>query len=102
MSIMTDDEIIAVVQDHKDGKAIQYKSRKNDNGWVNVANPAWEFNWNNYRTKPEKKVGYVNVYKCNDSVRYNISDDRSLADDKAGRDRVACRRIEYEDGQFDD
>jgi len=43
----------------------------------------------------EKKVAYLNVYP--DSHR-----SRNIADAYAAENRIACVRIEYEEGQFDE
>jgi len=43
----------------------------------------------------EKKVAYLNVYPD-----YHRS--RSIADGYAAENRIACVRVEYEEGQFDE
>lgn len=50
-----------------------------------------------------KKVGYVNIYDRYGG-EYLISNSRKHADNRAssGKVRVACVRIEYEEGQFDE
>lgn len=50
----------------------------------------------NYPPKP-KIVGYINVYPH--SVMH---DTRSSADKYAGANRIACVRVEFEEGQFDE
>ncbi len=52
---MTDDEIIAVVQAHKEGKAIQTRSHFHPlEGWQ-TCNPIWDFYQNEYRVAPEPR-----------------------------------------------
>lgn len=53
---MTDDEIIAVVQAHKEGKKIQFRSHSAphlDEWWDNET-PAWNFEICDYRVAPPK------------------------------------------------
>jgi hypothetical protein len=63
---MTHDEMIEVIQAHKDGKVIQVKL-KNDApaiGWENlrVHDPIWHFGRNVYRPKPEPKEYWLVPY----------------------------------------
>ncbi len=55
--MMTDDEIIAVVQAHKEGKQIQVLEIHSGLGWVNVSEnkPNWNFGGTNYRVAPEPR-----------------------------------------------
>lgn len=46
----------------------------------------------------EKNVRYVNFYEA--SAMAHVT--RDTANRLAGRDRIACVRVEYEEGQFDD
>jgi len=48
---MTHDEMIAVIQAHKEGKPIQVSSR-NINGWSETKNPVWNFRAYDYRVAP--------------------------------------------------
>ncbi len=59
---MTDDEIIAVVRAHKEGKTIQYRKLHgpriwNEEGWVNhpFGNIEWHFVSIEYRVAPEPR-----------------------------------------------
>lgn len=52
---MTDDEIIAVVQAHKEGKQIQTKCIYHDSEWQDINTPEWQFGQNLYRVKPEPR-----------------------------------------------
>lgn len=47
---MTHDEMIAVIQAHKEGKQIQ--SRRGD-WWIDIFEPSWDFSKYDYRIKPE-------------------------------------------------
>lgn len=49
---MTDEEIIAVVTAHKEGKQIQQRS-KGAKTWNDTDNPNWNFYVLDYRVKPE-------------------------------------------------
>ena len=58
---MTDDEIIAVVQAHKEGKKIQnrYAMQPGEanryNEWIAIDNPSWNFFNYDYRVAPEPR-----------------------------------------------
>jgi hypothetical protein len=57
VSIMTDDEIIAVVQAHKDGKKIQVQSG-HFHDWETLSDRCevqWNFGLFNYRVAPEPR-----------------------------------------------
>ena len=62
--MMTDREIVEVVQAHIDGKEIQAGHRPT-NSWHELleANPLWQFNDCDYRVKPEPRSIWVNAYK---------------------------------------
>ena len=49
---------------------------------------------------PEKRVMYVNVYNDNEPV-YRCQS-RKDADEKECKKRIACIRVEYTEGQFDE
>lgn len=60
---MTHQEMIDVIQAHKDGKQIQFQA----GGcllWIDVQDndPSWDFNSCNYRIKPEPRRFWLNVY----------------------------------------
>lgn len=62
---MTIDEIIAVLQAFKDGKAIQFAVRKSDpRKWLelSIRDLAWNFASYEYRVKPEPRTIWVNEY----------------------------------------
>ena len=56
---MTHDEMIAVIQAHKDGKVIQWRDRHGGRWLDTVDNPVWAFNLNIYRVKEEPREFYV-------------------------------------------
>ena len=94
--MMTNDEIITVVQAAKDGKTIQYRNGIiTEGGWSETTVPLWDFNHLDFRVKPEKKVMYVNVYE---GCQGHSS--RAQAD-AVGDGRISCVRVEFEKGQFD-
>lgn len=62
---MTSDEIIEVVQAHKDGKQIECRSRSlmSEGSWRITATPAWEFPNYDYRVKREPREVWIGVSK---------------------------------------
>jgi hypothetical protein len=58
---MTHDEMIAVIQAHKDGKAIQYRFMVKD-GWIKASTPNWNFSELAFRVKPEPKEYWLVPY----------------------------------------
>lgn len=50
---MTIDEMIAVLQAAKEGKAIEFRSKSARTSWGSAATPSWDFFSNEYRVKPE-------------------------------------------------
>jgi hypothetical protein len=58
---MTHDEMIEVIQAHKDGKVIQLRSMQGD--WIDVPRtPDWDFPNIIYRPKPEPKEYWLVPY----------------------------------------
>ncbi|HEY6073922.1 MAG TPA: hypothetical protein VIV15_11125 [Anaerolineales bacterium] len=53
---MTHDEIIAVIQAHKDGKHIELREKHDFGEWKPVCRPEWDFRDYDYRVKPEPKI----------------------------------------------
>ncbi len=53
---MTHDEMIAVIQAHKEGKAVQIRFRPEGKIWYDAPLPDWHFPAVDYRVKPEPKV----------------------------------------------
>ena len=59
---MNYDQMIAVLQAAKDGKAIQMRSkvnRRTGGAWYDVTDPLWDFAACDYRVKPEPRVFYA-------------------------------------------
>ena len=55
---MTIDEMIAVLQAFKAGKAIQFKA-KDFKPWYDETDPDWDFSNIEYRVKPEPRVLWI-------------------------------------------
>ena len=51
---------------------------------------------------PEKHVRYFNVYTYGDGEILRPKESRARADAVAGNGRIACVRVEFEEGQYDD
>lgn len=72
--MMTHDEMIAVIQAHKDGLKIEYKlSSYQDGLWIPVSSPVWDFKEVEYRiakTVPRKLWQWI--YKNGDNVAMSI------------------------------
>jgi hypothetical protein len=66
--MMTHDEMIAVIQHHKNGGKVEYKHCDNA-VYVDDVRPSWDFSAFDYRPKPEPMVIYIQVFNDN-SVRY--------------------------------
>ena len=102
--MQTHDEMIVVIQAHKEGKAIQCNSLNNrvESGWLDDAAPCWAFNYLRYRVKPEpvRHTVYVNVYK---GFVSDLHPDRVTADRHCSATRLGCRRVEISclPGQLD-
>lgn len=69
---MTHDEMIAVIQAHKNGKRIQYQDIYGSNhAWRDVIDePCWSFAANNYRVKPEPREWWNCEYPGGDVKRF--------------------------------
>lgn len=52
---MTHDEMIALIEAHRDGKTIEFRDPRFDNfkDWQLCRMPTWNFQRNEYRIKPE-------------------------------------------------
>lgn len=70
---MTHDEMIAVIQAHKDGKIIQSKSKGKLGKFSDVEgnDPTWNFNAADYRVKPEPHTAYAVIDKGGNTYWYN-------------------------------
>jgi len=103
---MTKTEIarrIHVMQAWLDGKQIQIENYSYAAGWRDVIEdeiPKFNFGVNEFRVKPEKKVAYMNIYPVPKGRGMHRT--RRDADHYAAEDRVACVRVDYVEGQYDD
>jgi hypothetical protein len=58
--MMTHDEMIAVIQYHKNGGAVEFKCKSDPpDQWLQIAEPGWNFYDCDYRPEPEPMVIYV-------------------------------------------
>lgn len=64
---MTDDEIIAVVQAHRDGKQIEFRFCGGGN-WHDAPDPEWNFSHRDYRVAGEPRFFWL----CNGKDRKNF------------------------------
>jgi hypothetical protein len=56
---MTIDEMISVLQAHKDGKTTQWKAKKYGGVWTDCHNPLFNFDTWDYRIKPEPRECWI-------------------------------------------
>ena len=96
------DVIIAFAE----GKEIQnkYKTSSNWFDWDSeMADTFPNFDRNDleWRIKPTKKKGWINIYSAYPGVEYQFNNTKEDADMRAGNNsnRSACIEIEYEEGQ---
>ncbi len=107
---MTKTEIarrIHVMNAWLDGKTIQVHNPVYVEEWRTIGEdeiPKFNFELNQYRVKPEKKVAYINLYNATITHEPHVFQHptRVKADANADRDCVARVRVEYVEGQFDE
>lgn len=95
---------IKVMQAYVDGHAIQYQDC--DGVWCDTDFPVWNFASTSYRVKPANIVRYLNIYRypwnngseSAGNIEYKT---REEADDNTNEFRIACIRIDYDEGKFD-
>lgn len=58
---MTHDEMIAVIQAHKEGKQIEFQKFSETKIWTIATTPCWNFHNYNYRVKVEPITRYVYI-----------------------------------------
>lgn len=96
---MNPDEMIAVIQAHKEGKTVQYRvtAHWGSGKWRDlVGNPQWNFGSNEYRIKPEPRqprVIYVNEYPRDGDSWGGAYSDRDAAEYQAGSRCIATRKF---------
>jgi hypothetical protein len=79
---MTPEEMIAVIQAHKDGAQIQFQNRDgNVYDWRTTDNPVFNFATYNYRVTPPKKPDVVKL------VKLKLSDEAEVILTKTSVDR---------------
>lgn len=97
-------ELLPYIQAFAEGKTVQVRaidSQNEWNEWNDCSDPSWSYSAE-YRIKPEKIVRYVNIYRDGGEAGYSSHKTRANADKSINTFRVACIRIEFEEGQFDD
>lgn len=67
---MTHDEMIAVIQAHKDGKAIEGRSKDCLGKWCEMKEPGWSFRTCEYRVKREPRV--LHITECSDGALVGV------------------------------
>jgi hypothetical protein len=93
--MMTDDEIIAVVKAHKEGKEIEGRSFE-DREWFSAI-PTWNFEVCEYRVKPEPLVCWVVRYD-DGSIGYAVYATEKHAQDVAiSNQGVAVKMVEADE-----
>lgn len=72
---MTHDEMIAVIQAHKEGKQIQYRPANalKDKGWEDINPPSWNFHISRYRVKPAPREFYIPIWKSDPDNRWETA-----------------------------
>lgn len=95
-------ELLPVIQAFINGKAIQYKDKhmiadEDPPDWRVCFNPSWN-DACDYRVAPEKKKGWVLVFK-NNNIGTTIHPTKELAGTFRTFGTVAIIEIEYEEGQ---
>lgn len=79
------------------GRALQ----KESNNWLDCKfDPVWDWNTTEYRVRPKPEVRYTNVYSCGGWQGAHKT--REDADKNKSGGRIACVRIEFFPGQYDE
>lgn len=86
--------VLPVIQAFAEGKTVQYKYKDE---WVDSYQPGFSM-MVEWRVKPEKKVAWINIY-ADRSSSAGLHRSRSIADESAAIGRVACIKVEYEEGE---
>lgn len=94
---MTINEMIEVLQAYKEGKPIEFK-RPLWSEWNIKCNSIFNFNEYLYRVKKEKKEVWLNIYPSNiPLINATSHPSEEEANKRAGKNRVACVRVEWEE-----
>jgi hypothetical protein len=76
---MTHDEMIEVIQAHKDGKVIQFRCIRDRGDWLSKGTPPlWNFDAVDYRVKPMPKEYWLVPYKNTTGLTVFYTDPGSL------------------------
>ena len=102
---MRTEEMIKVMQAYNEGKGHVEVQVSTSAGWKVIKKPTWNWECYNYRIKPAPIVYYINMYPNQHllvSYSCQCHKSREGADEMAGDSRIACIRIEFEEGQYDE
>lgn len=94
---MAPSEMAEVMLKAERGMAIQ-KTCWHHEKWEDDPKPIWNWAYYRYRVKPKPEVFWLNVY--DECVIRHLS--RSSADKDGTHRRIACIRVPYTPGQFDE
>jgi len=98
-------ELLPIIQAYAEGKQIQWKDTDDNVAFKDVNEDVIWFDDYDYRVKPEKKVVWMNVYRVpGDADVFGAAHKtKEISDAFAGGNdlefRIACLRIEYEEGE---
>ena len=90
---MTHDEMIEVIQAHKEGKSIQWRLAGRG-AWTDTGKPNWNFDSKQYRVKPEPMTIWVNRYTDFMPNHFHHSFDEAEADGKVRDDYIETLKFE--------
>jgi len=91
-------KLLPVIQAFAEGKKVQWRPSARSL-WSTVNTPSFHPD-HEWRVEPEKIVKWVNIYGTIDHpVPGNFYDSKEKADREAMSSRIACIRIEFEDGE---
>jgi hypothetical protein len=90
--------MLPFLQAFAEGKDVQYQNFVGN--WVTLASIGESEQPERYRIKPEPVVRYANIYPSMRDSGLHLT--RELADNRACHSRIACIRIEFEEGQYDE
>lgn len=93
--MMKPEEMIKVIQGYIDGKEIQYRMHGYQT-WNEATTPTFSFNNTQYRIKPQKKEGWINIYK-NRISGYHIHSTKEKALRVKGCGYTTTIKIEWEE-----
>lgn len=79
---MTHDEMIAVIEHHKKGGKVEYRTRQRPGRWFDIHTPDWMFDHYDYRPKREPAVAWGVVWH-DGNVSPNFFMEREDAEDYA-------------------